>query len=221
MAKKPRRLKSKEKKEEFVALDELFLILSKRLDKIPEGQGKSASIKWGTLAAILITASSVLFYLGRVGVLPWVGTWIPALIGSPAGVILYLIGLGVVTRTDIGKWQLFHMRKDYSFKQRMKRIVFWFALYALVFIPLGRYIPYGLGGAILITLVMSALTVARRTPEEIILAKQGLPDPRDLVDEDEMDDYTEDPEQLTQETAAEADKIYYDEQRGGFGGKLK
>lgn len=220
MAKKPRRPKDK-KESEFVALDELFLSLSKRLDKIPEGKGKSASIKWGIVAAILITASSVLFYLGGVGVLPWIGTWIPAIVGSPAGVILYLIGLGIVRRTDIGQWKLFQMREDFSFKQRMKKIVIGFALYALVFIPLGRYIPYGLGGAILITLVMSALTVARRTPEETLLAKQGLPDPRDLVDEDEMDDYTEDPEQPAPETTAEADKIYYDEQRGGFGGKLK
>lgn len=220
MAKKPRRLKKKEEVE-FVALDELFLSLSKRLDKIPVGQGKSAAIKWGIIAGLLVAASSVLFYLDSAQVLPWIGTWIPALIGAPAGVILYLIGLGLVTRTNIGKWGVFQMREDYSFKQRLKRIAVWFALYALIFIPLGRFIPYGLGGVILITLVMIALTAVRRTPQEMLWAKQGVPDPRDLADDDEKDDYVEEEESTSQEPSSEADKIYYDEQRGGFGGKLK
>lgn len=219
MAKK-RRLKNK-KEEEFVALDELFLSLSRRLDKIPVGKGRSTAIKWGTLAVLLIAASSVLFWLGSNGTLPWVGSWIPALIGSPSGVILYVIGLGVVKRTNIGQWDIFHMREDYSFKQRLKRITIWFAVYALVFIPSGRYIPYGLGGAILITLVLTALTTGRRTPEEILLAKQGLPDPRDLADMDGLDDYADEDDITPQDTGEEADTVYYDEQRGGFGGKLK
>jgi hypothetical protein len=217
--KKARRFKTKEE-EEFVALDEMFLTLSRRLDKIPAGDGKSAAIKWGILAGILITASSVLFYLNSQGILPWVGTWIPALVGAPAGVIFYMIGLGLVTRTDIGQWSVFQMREEYSFKQRLRRVGVWFAVYALVFIPLGRFIPYGLGGAVFITLVMSALTVARRTTQELAWAKQGIPDPRDLAEIDEKDDYAE--ESVEQpETSAEADKIYYDKQRGGFGGKLK
>lgn len=220
MAKKKRRLKSKEE-EDFVALDELFLALSRRLDKIPAGKGKSSAIKWGSLAVLLIAISSVLFYLGANGILPWVGPWIPAIIGSPAGVILYVIGLGVVKRTDIGRWDVFQMREDYSFKQRLKRIVLWFAAYALVFIPLGKYIPYGLGGAMLITLVMVAVTVGRRTPEEMALAKQGLPDPRDLADVDDLDDYADEDDSPAHEVTQEADTVYYDEQRGGFGGKLK
>jgi hypothetical protein len=220
MAKKPRRLKNKEE-EEFVALDELFFTLSNKLDKVPAGQGKSAAIKWGIIAGLLIAASSVLFYLNSVGVLPWVGTWIPALIGAPAGVILYMIGLGLVQRTTIGQWSIFHMRENLSFKQRLKRVAVWFAVYALVFIPLGRFIPYGLGGAILITLIMSALTAVRRTPQEMSWAKQGVPDPRDLADADEQDDYEGEEDSSVQDVPTEADKIYYDEQRGGFGGKLK
>lgn len=218
MAKKKRRIK---KEEEFVALDELLLSLSKRLDKIPVGHGKSTAIKWAIIAVVLITASSVMFYLGTNGTLPWMGSWIPALIGSPAGIILYVIGLGVVQRTKIGQWDVFRMREIYSFKQRLKRIAVWFGVYALVFIPSGRYIPYGVGGAILITLVMSALTTGRRTPEEMLLAKQGLPDPRDLEALDDLDDYADEDELPTQDNEAEADTIYYDEQRGGFGGKLK
>lgn len=220
MAKKKRRLKNKEE-EEFVALDELFLSLSRRLDKIPVGKGKATAIRWAIIALLLIAASSVLFLLGSNGTLPWVGSWIPALVGSPAGIILYVIGLGIVKRTDIGQWDMFQMREDYSFKQRLKRITVWFAVYALVFIPFGKYIPYGLGGAILITLVMTALTAGRRTPEELLLAKQGLPDPRDLEDIDDLDDYAKEDDLPSQDTGKEADTVYYDEQRGGFGGKLK
>lgn len=220
MAKKKRRLKNKEE-EEFVALDELFLALSRRLDKVPVGRGKSSAIRWGSVAVLLIAVSSVLFYLGANGTLPWVGSWIPAIIGSPAGLILYVIGLGVVKRTDAGQWDVFQMREDYSFKQRLKRITLWFAIYAIIFIPFGKYIPYGLGGAMLITLVMIALTAGRRTAEEMLLAKQGLPDPRDLEDIDDLDDYANEEEPLSSDVSEEADTVYYDEQRGGFGGKLK
>lgn len=213
MAKKPRRFKNKEE-EEFVALDELFLTLSKKLDKVPAGQGKSAAIKWGIVALVLIVASSVLFHF------KWLGTWVPAIIGSPAGLILYMIGLGLVTRTELGQNSVFQMREELSFKQRLKKVGVGLAVYALIFIPLGRFIPYGLGGALLIFLVMTALTVLRRTPQELLWAKQGVPDPRDLAALEEADEYAGQ-EDTASEEETEADKIYYDEQRGGFGGKLK
>lgn len=209
MAKKTRR--SKKEEEEFVALDELFAALSRKIDAIPVGKGKNAAITWGVISLLLIAVSSVLFHFN------WVGTWVPALIGAPAGVLLYMIGLGVVKRTQLGEMDMFQMRDAHSFKQRLRRIALWFAIYAITFIPLGRYIPYGLGGAILVLLVMVSLTVGRRTQEELVWAKKGTPDPRDLIDAEE--DAYEDA--ATEEDTVEADKIYYDEQRGGFGGKLK
>jgi hypothetical protein len=129
--------------------------------------------------------------------------------------------LGVVQRTELGEHEIFQMREKYSFNQRLKRIAVWFAIFALVFIPLGRYIPYGLGGAFLIVLVMTSLTIARRTPQELLWAKEGVPDPRDLEAADARDDYAEEADQPDTNRQVEADKIYYDEQRGGFGGKLK
>lgn len=213
MSKKTRRLKKKDEVE-FAALDELYLTLAKRIDKVPVGKGKSTAITWAIIAVVLITLASVLFHF------KWVGTWLPALIGTPAGVILYMIGWGVVRRTSVGEWEVFQMRENYSFKNRLKKVAFWFALYALIFVPLGQYVPYGLGGALLIILVLSAVAVARRTPQEMLWAKQGVPDPRDLEDAEDNDDYAE-AEEVVQEPSAEADKIYYDEQRGGFGGKLK
>lgn len=215
MAKKNRRLKTKEE-EEFNPLDELFSALSRRLDKVPVGKGKQTAIVWGVVAVLLIAASSVMFHFN------WLGTWVPALIGAPAGLILYLIGSGLIRRTKIGEWEIFHMRKNYSFRQRMRRIVGWFVVYALVFIPLGRFIPYGVGGAILIVLFMSALETGRRTPQELAWAKEGIPDPRDLEEVDEKDEYADDADNSpVQPEEPQADTLYYDEQRGGFGGKLK
>lgn len=214
MAKNTRSVKAKEE-EEFVALDELFLALSKRIEKVPVGKGQAVGIRWGIIAFLLIVASSVLFYLNIAG------TWVPALVGAPAGVILYIIGLGVVKRTTVGEWSIFRMRENYSFKQRVRRIVFWFAAYALLFIPFGSFIPYGLGGSILISLVMAALATGRRTPEEIELAKKGIPDPRDLAEVEDKDDYVDEEDSEQPAPPAEADTLYYDKQRGGFGGKLK
>jgi len=219
MANKKRRLKNKQE-EDFSALDEMFLTIVKRIDKVPVGEGKRTAIKWGIIASLLIAISSVLFYLNSINMLP-VGTWIPAIIGAPAGVLLYMIGFGIMKRTSVGEWGVFQMREELSYKNRLKRIGIWFAGYALIFVPFGKYIPYGIGGAFLIVLVMTALATARRTSQEILWAKQGVPDPRDLEELDEKDDYTEQAELPIQESTTEADKIYYDEQRGGFGGKLK
>lgn len=215
MMKKARRLKKEADKEqeEFNVLDELFLSLSKRLDKVPVGEGKKAVIKWSVIGVLLIVASSVLFHFAQLG------TWIPAIVGAPAGLIFYLIGLGLVTRTTLSEWEIFHMRENYSFKQRMKRLGVGALVYALTFIPLGKYIPYGLGGTLVIVLALVALTVARKTPQELIWAKQGVPDPRDLEDEDDEDNYAEQDEGV-QDTTTDADTIYYDNNRGGFGGKL-
>lgn len=217
MAKKKRRLKTKEE-EEFLVLDELFTTLSNRIDKIPVGKGKKAVITWSIVAVILMAASSVLFHFN------WVGTWIPAIIGAPAGLILYLMGLGLVKRTQMGEWSLFNLRETRSFKNRLKLIAIWFAVYVVVFIAVSQFIsvPYGVGGAVLITLFMTSLAVARRTSYELELAKQGLPDPRDLQDLEDQDDYAEEVEEtIIEKDQPDADKIYYDEQRGGFGGKLK
>lgn len=217
MAKNKRKLKS-EQKEEFLVIDELLVALTKQIDKVPVGKGKSSAITWGIVAVILMAASSILFHFN------WVGTWIPAIIGAPAGLILFMIGLGCVQRTSIKEWSIFNLREEYSSKRRLKMVVIWFAVYAIVSILVNQFIlvPYGLGGAVLITLFMTSITFARRTSYELELAKQGLPDPRDLQDLDDQDDYSEDEEDKAQtKEESEADKIYYDEQRGGFGGKLK
>lgn len=160
---------------------------------------------WGAVSAALITVSSVLYYMQIVG------SWVPALIGSPAGIALFLIGYGAVIRTRIGEWKLFRWRETYSFRRRLRRVGVLFLIYAVIFIPLGGYIPYGIGGSVIILLVLTAIVTLRRTPEEVELSLQGLPDPRDF--EDEPDDYAEAP-------TTQPDTVIYDENDGTISGRL-
>lgn len=207
---------AKQKKEaEPIPFDELFVNYRAKVDGFTSSKAKNLTILGIIVAGVLIAASSVLYSLEILN------SWIPALIGAPAGVLLFLIGLGVIYRTKVGEWNIFSMRERLSFRQRVRRILIWLGVYAVVFIPLGSYIPYGVGGAILISLALTCLAVARRSPQEIEWAKNGFPDPRDIAEAEEKDEYVQPTEGALEETIeSEADTVYYDEQRGGIGGKL-
>lgn len=214
MLKERNPIMAKQKKPaEDIPLDELFVSYRTRILNLPAGKAKSYVVGGSILSGVLIVASSLLYYFDLLG------SWIPALIGSPAGVILFLLGLGVIYRTKVGTWGVWELRQNLSFKQRVRRILLVFGLYLLVFIPFGNFVPYGLGGAILITLCLSSLAFGRRTPEEMLLAQQGIPDPRDILEREPADEYAEEPDYT--EPTPEADTINYDDdRRGGVGGKL-
>lgn len=173
--------------EQPILLDELVVSYRERVLKMDSGKVKTFAIGGIALSVVLIVLSSVLYYMN------FLGSWVPALVGSPAGVILFLIGLGSVYRTRIGEWGIWDFRTKFSYTQRVRRVLIWFVVYAVVFIPFGSFIPYGLGGAILICLALTAVVAARRSPEEYNLAVQGLPDPRDVAAAEAADDYAEEP----------------------------
>jgi len=203
---------AKQKKQaETVPLNDVIEPFRQRVLGMSSQKVKTYTIAGLLVSAALITGASVLYAMDIMG------SWVPATIGSPAGVILFLIALGFVYRKEEKDWSFFQMRTRLSFRQRVRRIFIWLAIYAVIFIPLGRYIPYGLGGAILILLVMTCIVFCRRTPTELALAQQGLPDPRDISEEEALDEYAN---AETEEESPDADNVYYDEQRGGVGGKL-
>lgn len=173
--------------EQPILLDELVVSYRERVLKMDSGKVKTFAIGGIALSVVLIVLSSVLYYMN------FLGSWVPALVGSPAGVILFLMGLGSVYRTRIGEWGIWNFRTKFSYAQRVRRVLIWFVVYAVVFIPFGSFIPYGLGGAILICLALTAVVAARRSPEEYNLAVQGLPDPRDVAAAEAADDYAEEP----------------------------
>jgi hypothetical protein len=203
---------AKQKKQaETVPLNDVIEPFRQRVIGMSSQKVKTYTIIGLVVSAVLITGASLLYAMNILG------SWVPATIGSPAGVILFLLALGFVYRNEEKEWSLFQMRERLSFRQRIRRIFIWLAIYAVIFIPFGRYIPYGLGGAILISLVMACIVFCRRTPTELALAQQGLPDPRDISEEEALDEYAN---ATTEEETSEADNVYYDEQRGGVGGKL-
>jgi hypothetical protein len=203
---------AKQKKQaETVPLNDVIEPFRQRVIGMSSQKVKTYTIIGLVVSAVLITGASLLYAMNILG------SWVPATIGSPAGVILFLLALGFVYRNEEKEWSLFQMRERLSFRQRIRRVFIWLAIYAVIFIPFGRYIPYGLGGAILISLVMTCIVFCRRTPTELALAQQGLPDPRDISEEEALDEYAN---ATTEEETSEADNVYYDEQRGGVGGKL-
>lgn len=205
---------SKQKKPaENIPLDELFVSFEGKVTALSSGKAKTFLYTGLVLSVILSASSSLLFSFNLLG------SWVPALIGAPAGVILFLLGLGLIYRTKIKEWAFFQIRESLSFRQRVRRVLICFVLYVLVSFPLSGFIPYGIGGSLLICLTLGSLAFGRRTPEELKLAEAGLPDPRDISEDEERDDYATPAEvSLAAEKNTEADILY--DKRGGVGGKL-
>ena len=207
-------VKKQKEAEQQLPLEELYVSFRDRVTNMAHSKAVTLSVIGLVVSSLLITASSILYHYGIMG------SWLPALIGTPAGIILFLLGLGLVYRNpNINNWTVFQMREDLSFRQRGKRVIIWVVAYLVLFIPLGSFIPYGLGGSLIICLALTAVTTMRRTEEEFQLAQQGIPDPRDLAAAAEKDEYAEVP--LTDSEDLEADNLYYDDESGSVGGKLR
>lgn len=168
--------KEKKAPEEPLNAEELFVRYSNYVNGLDSARWRNLVIIGLVVSAVLITAASIQ--------LDFISRWVNTAVGTPGGIILFLISLGLVYRTSLKELGLFRLRETRSFLSRIKIIALWFVLFLLVFIPLGAVVPYGVGGAVLIMLVLAALTTARRTPIELEYVKQGIPDPRDLSDED-------------------------------------
>lgn len=174
--------KPKTQSEEPYNPNELFERYEDYVTQLTSAQWKRNVIVGLIVSAVLITAASLPF--------TFISTWVYAIVGSPAGIILFLLGLGAVYRTSMKDWGLFQLRETRSFRNRVRIFSILGVLFLAIFIPTGHYVPYGVGGSILIILVLSAITSLRRTDIEREYVKQGIPDPRDiledrLADEDE------------------------------------
>lgn len=172
---------TKKQSEEPISLDEMFSRFRLYATTLTSSQWKARVTIASIISVLTIAASSVLYYFD-------VSQWICAFVGFPAGILLFFIGLGLIYRN----WSdapFFQNRYNRSFRSRLKIIIFAAAIFAAILIPSGTYIPYGIGGTLLIIFILSSVTFARRTEQEVQLMKEGLPDPRDLsddTDEDEM-----------------------------------
>lgn len=111
--------------------------------------------------------------------------YVQTIIGFPAGVILFVILLGFKENTRMGQWKMFEYKANHSAIQRIRGMLIVVAVIILLLIFVGAYIPYGVGGTLIVAAALTIYNVLRRTPEEIAMAKQGIVDPRDIKPEEE------------------------------------
>lgn len=109
--------------------------------------------------------------------------WVQALVGLPAGFILFGILVGIMKTTKVGNWEVFGFKARNSAAQRVKKLIVAIVILIIFFMLVGAYIPYGVGGTLMVAIALTIYNLLRRTPEEIMLAKQGVVDPRDVKEE--------------------------------------
>lgn len=136
----------------------------------------------------LILGIVITVVLAGVSSIPLVKTdwyqWVQALVGLPAGFIFFGILVGIMTTTKVGNWEIFGFKARNSAAQRVKKLLVAIVILIIFFMLVGAYIPYGVGGTLMVAIALTIYNLLRRTPEEIALAKQGIIDPRDVKEEE-------------------------------------
>jgi amino acid transporter len=133
---------------------------------------------------LLIVSLVVIALLTTIGSLPisedqwWV--WVSTVISFPAGIILFAVLVGLQKTTKIQNWELSNFKINNSHLQRIRKVAILAAIALALLILFGHYMPYGLGGAIVVAVILIGYNLIRRTTEEIILAHNGIIDPRDI-----------------------------------------
>jgi hypothetical protein len=165
------------------------------VDSLEPSKRKTYWFIWLAIAAVLIVASSL--------PLPDNLNFIRPVVGTPAGLIVFALGLSIVYGTKIGEWNLFNYKEEVIPKKRVTPVLIGLTIVAALLIVAGSWMPVGVGGSIMVAAALTAYNIIRRTPYEIELAMKGIPDPREyeLEEEEEQEYYSE-----------EEDVVYDDEE---------
>lgn len=126
------------------------------------------------LIAVLSAVASVPFFTDE-----WY-LWVQAVIGFPAGVILFAVLVGIAYNTSYKNTEFFELKERFSHNQRLRMVAISAVIIIIIFIFFGRYLPYGVGGTLVVAILLTIYNLMRRTPQEVALARQGIPDPRDV-----------------------------------------
>lgn len=139
--------------------------------------------RWGILLAVSVTliVVAILIYSGP-GSMQGV---IQALISVPAAFMLFVIGVGVTHKNRLAREGL-SLKEKYSPGRRRKLAGWTVVGAALASVVLSSYLPYAVGGVLLLCVIFALLDLIRLTPEEEIREEAGVLDPRDYQDEDEL-----------------------------------
>jgi uncharacterized membrane protein len=129
-------------------------------------------IGWFAIAAVLITVASLPLGDGL--------RWVSAIVGSPAGVIIFLLFIGIIHSTRLNDMMFFRIKETTPPRKRVPLVVVGLIIIAGTLIAGGGAVPIGVGGSIVVAISLGAYNIIRRSPEELAWAARGLPDPREI-----------------------------------------
>lgn len=147
--------------------------------------GSGKRLRWAlgslALAAVLIALASLSFLN--------LWEWIYVVIGAPAGLILFLNLVGLAYFTRLSETGLVAYKETYPPARRVRDTAIGVIAFLVLLLVAGTYIivPKGVGGALIILVALTAFNIVRRTPDEIRYSVAGLPDPREIREDDDSD----------------------------------
>lgn len=148
-----------------------------KLENLPPQSKKTYAVLAIVVSLALLAAGAVISFLPN---------FVISLMGVPAALVFFLAIITFRRNRNIktGKTPL---REKYSFRSRRQYSIIFGVVSLIVIVYLGTLVPYVVGGALLTTTALLFYDFLRRTPEEIVLDEMGLPDPRDLTEEEYQD----------------------------------
>lgn len=150
------------------------------VDGIAPEKRKLYLFGWLGIAVALIVAASI--PLGQSL------RWVSATVGFPAGVILFMAALALIHTTRLKNASIFRLKEFVPPSRRVVLVIIGgVILIALLFMS-STWMPFGVGGALVIVGALTAFNTIRRSPTELELARQGIPDPRELDFDDDDED---------------------------------
>lgn len=160
------------------------------VDALAPSKRKTYGLGWLGIAVLFAVAASVPLGDNL--------RWVSASVGWPAGIIVFALVLSVFRVTRLKDLSILNYKTTTPPRKRVPVVMIGLVLIAIVLISTSSFLPLGVGGTIIIFSALLAYQVIRRTPEELALAAQGLPDPRELP-EDEDEEYIYDDEDNEEE----------------------
>lgn len=144
-------------------------------------------------------------------------SWVTAIAGAPAGVIVFLLGLSVIYYGDNDQNKIFQYKNKVPQQKRLLPAFVGSIIAVTILITSSTWLPKGVGGVMMIVIVLSAANFIRRTPYEIELTMKGLPDMRGVTEDEDLE-YDEDEyeyyEEYYEDDYEYDDVEYYEDNEG-------
>jgi len=142
------------------------------IDSMTPSKRKVYGFGWLAIAAVLMAIASLPLGDGL--------RWVSAIVGSPSGVILFLLAVAVIHSTSLNEMSLFKIKQNIPPRKRVPLVAVGLIVVAATLIASSSVIPIGVGGSIVVAIALGSYNIIRRSPEELRWAAQGLPDPREI-----------------------------------------